>query len=270
MTPVEIWNLALLKIGHSKGIEALDDATREAYTGAAVYDHQLRQVLRRFPWSFATKYVGCLATEPYPFYLVSGPFWSTDPTELTLVQAWSASATYVVGDVVRNDDVNYYCIMAHTNHEPPDSDYWSTSEDDAPEGSAGGDWLYAYRWPTDCLFVRRVVPPGSVGSGRLFNADPPPHRIGRDVNGLLIYTNVPEAVIEYTMIDCDHLWADDLFIDALTWKLAAYAAPSLSQIKDMAITAMRMYERCFDDAAIVSSREQQQEKPGEAEWISGR
>lgn len=38
--------------------------------------------------------------------------------------AWSAVTAYAVGDMVNVASVNYYCILAHTNHTPPNATYW--------------------------------------------------------------------------------------------------------------------------------------------------
>jgi hypothetical protein len=108
------------------------------------------------------------------------------------------------------------------------------------------------------------------GTGRKFDRNPIPFRVGRDVNGLLLYTDEPAAVLEYTMIDCEALWADDLWIDAFTWRLAATLAPSMSRVEKMAEKAWTMYLLTLRQASAVSSNEQQHERAGEAEWIEGR
>lgn len=41
------------------------------------------------------------------------------------VAAWSAVTAYVVGDLAADAGVNYYCILAHTNQQPPNATYWS-------------------------------------------------------------------------------------------------------------------------------------------------
>ncbi|HJW68709.1 MAG TPA: hypothetical protein VJ829_05065, partial [Candidatus Binatia bacterium] len=143
MTAIELLNLALLKIGVSKGVAALTEASREAWTGALVHDHVLRATLRHFAWPFATKYRGCTAASPYPLYLVSGPLWDTNPATLTLVQAWSATATYARGDVVRQAAVNYTALADSLNQAPPNAAYWSTAAADHPLATGGGDWRYA-------------------------------------------------------------------------------------------------------------------------------
>lgn len=38
--------------------------------------------------------------------------------------AWSSSTAYTRGDIVENGGANYYCILANSNHAPPDSTYW--------------------------------------------------------------------------------------------------------------------------------------------------
>lgn len=38
--------------------------------------------------------------------------------------AWSGATAYVEGDLVSRLSVNYYCVLAHTNHQPPDATYW--------------------------------------------------------------------------------------------------------------------------------------------------
>lgn len=228
MTTVQLMNLALAKLGVTKGITATSESTLNATLGSLHFDHMLRATLRLFPWPFATKYA-----EPVnnPFRLVSGPAWNFEASdeELEDIQAHDTTATYVVGDVVRSAAVNYVCILAHdTNQAPPNATYWSTSEDDLIE-RANPDFLYAYRWPTDCLFVRRIVPPGDYGAGHPHTPAPPKWRLSRDANGLTIVTNEREAQLEYTAIDCTNLPADDLFIDAFTWRLAAALAPGIAR-----------------------------------------
>lgn len=253
MDAPSIFNLALLKIGVSNGIQSVSDQTREAFTASLVYDHNLRAALRSFPWPFATKYATLAQTQ--------GPV-DTDSS----IQAWSSTQTYAVGDVVTSGGTTYYCILTNTNQAPPNTTYWSTTATTC----ANGDWLYAYRYPIDCLFARRIVPPNANGYGRRFNPNPPPFRIGRDVNGLLVYSQQADAVLEYTVIDCDHLWADDLFIEALSWLYAHQAAPSLARNGLTAAACYQMFLDTVGHAEAVASREGQPERPGESEWTLAR
>jgi hypothetical protein len=255
-TKIDIINQALLKLGHSQTIASLGEASREAYTGNLLYDPALHETLRQFPWSFATKYLALT--------LRSGPAWDTDAPVL----AWSSTETYAVNDVVSLGGTLYYAIAASLNQTPPNSTYWSTT---APENT-NGDWLYAYYYPSDCLFGRRLVP---EGLGRTFDPAPLPFRVGRTFTGttdvLLVYSNQPEATLEYTaLVECSQDFADALFEDALSWRLAGKMAPSLSRNGLKTKECWAMFLACIDTAAAVSSREHQPEPHGDAEWIRAR
>jgi hypothetical protein len=49
------------------------------------------------------------------------------------VAAWSGAAAYAVGDLAMLSGVAYGCTAAHTNHSPPDTDYWLALEGDIYE-----------------------------------------------------------------------------------------------------------------------------------------
>ena len=57
--------------------------------------------------------------------------------------AWGDSIVYVVGDLVQHDDIAYYCILGHTNQEPPDTTYWYPLDADAADAT-----LAIYEIPT--------------------------------------------------------------------------------------------------------------------------
>jgi hypothetical protein len=40
------------------------------------------------------------------------------------VAAWSNATNYVIGDLVVQGGVNYYCVLAHINQVPPNAGYW--------------------------------------------------------------------------------------------------------------------------------------------------
>lgn len=44
--------------------------------------------------------------------------------EVSGVSAWSNATAYVIGDLVSRLGVNYYCILGHTNQQPPNATYW--------------------------------------------------------------------------------------------------------------------------------------------------
>lgn len=57
------------------------------------------------------------------------------------VTAWSNATAYVVGDLASRLGVNYYCIAAHTNQQPPNATYWYPLTSDIYEIPA--PWLLA-------------------------------------------------------------------------------------------------------------------------------
>jgi len=259
MTPEQIANTTLLHLGITLEIVDVDELTPEATVIRRLYDHVLRGCLRRHPWSFATKYADLT--------LVRGPFWDTDPSELVLVQAYDADASYVIGDVVRQASVNYYCILPVSGTAPPDATYWSTDAADAPS-YANGDWMYGYRYPSDCLKGRRIV---DDGIGRSDHEPEIPWRRGRDENGLLIYTNRPAATLEYTMLDCIDLWTDDLFLAYFTWTLAGECCPGLEKAQKTKAECMQIAGVWYQRAGGSDMTEQQQEpEDNDAEWIRKR
>lgn len=127
------------------------------------------------------------------------------------------------------------------------------------------DWVFAYRYPSDCLFVRRLVTP----TGRK-ELNPPPYVIGRDDQGRLIYTNQELAELEYTARVTDPEEFDALFVSMLEWKLASVLAPSLSRLPNLAVQAIQMYEIEKTKAQSRALNEGQADKNPEAEWIRER
>lgn len=129
-----------------------------------------------------------------------------------------------------------------------------------------GDWAFAYRYPADCVFARRIV---TETVGRR-NPDPPPFTIGQDNWGRLIYTDWPNAVLEYTMRVFETERYDPQFTTMLSWYLAHLIANPLSRMANAAGIALGMYKDLKETAAATAFNESQQDDPQEAEWIQGR
>lgn len=128
------------------------------------------------------------------------------------------------------------------------------------------DWQYAYRYPSDCLYVRRLVVDG-IGRD---DPNPAPYAIGRDGQGRVIYTDEPLAQIEYTVAIQDTAEFDPMFVSMVAWKIGAGLAPSLSKIKGMAEGCISLYEIEKSKAEARALNEAQQSKPLEAESIRAR
>jgi len=149
---------------------------------------------------------------------------------------------------------------------------------------ANGDWIYAYTYPSDCLFLRRIV----TGLGRL-DPKPPTYRVGSgivnpeadptdQVRGRLIYTNMPlgsdfGTSIEYTLQVTDPNEFDAAFVSMLAWRIAAALAPGIAKVKSdpkIIDRAYQMYEIEKSRAQRAALQESQHEEPLDAEWIRGR
>lgn len=130
------------------------------------------------------------------------------------------------------------------------------------------DWLYAYRPPLDCVFVRRIVTLAKRG----FEPAPELFRIGQDATGDVIFTNRLDPTIEYTCRpDCSAGRGDALFRAAFAWRLAAAVAPALTRIKGKEEQCLMEFEKALERARVADNREQQQDvEPPDAEWIRGR
>jgi hypothetical protein len=137
--------------------------------------------------------------------------------------------------------------------------------DGSASSPANGDWTFAYRYPSDCMFARRIV----TERGRR-DATPPPYKIGRDSQGKLIFTDQEDAVLEYTADVTDPQEFDAMFASMLAWRIAANIAPGLSRIEKMSAKAAEMYEIEKTKAQSRSLNEGQQEEPAESEFIRAR
>jgi hypothetical protein len=137
-----------------------------------------------------------------------------------------------------------------------------------------GDWQYSYRAPTSMVKARRIVP--QSGTGRKFDPDPIPFRVGSDATGPLIYTNAAIATnvpveLEYTTrVTCPASQGDALFRNALCWRHAASLAMPLARDAKKQEFCLAMYHKALIDAEAPSANESEGEPDGDASWIRGR
>ena len=127
------------------------------------------------------------------------------------------------------------------------------------------DWVYGYRYPTDCIHVRRIV----TALGRI-DPNPPPWHPGIDDQGRLIWTDVEDAIIEYTKRVIDVNLFSPLFVDVVAWRLAAYIAPALSKTPTMRATCLAIYEAMMGKATVQAGNEQQQSEEPQSEFMRAR
>lgn len=86
------------------------------------------------------------------------------------------------------------------------------------------EWDFSYRYPTDCLRVRRI----KSGMRQDTQDSRLPYRILQDAAGKVIYTDKENAEAEYTVRVEDPSYFTAEFTLALSFRLAAYLAPRLT------------------------------------------
>lgn len=74
--------------------------------------------------------------------------------------AWSNAIAYDIGDLVSRLGVNYYCILAHTNQQPPNATYWYPLTGDLYE--VPSPYALADLTNADGTFALKVVQSGDV------------------------------------------------------------------------------------------------------------
>jgi hypothetical protein len=147
------------------------------------------------------------------------------------------------------------------------------------EDPVNGDWTFAYRTPTDCVFVRRVVNPDTKrGYDRLPIAFQP----GSDEDGDLIYCDEPGVLIpsadpvsiEYThRPDCPASRGDAIFRSAAAWRLGGALAKALGRDSKDADRCLRNYLIELRRAEMQAANEQEPQENNagnDADWIQGR
>jgi hypothetical protein len=139
---------------------------------------------------------------------------------------------------------------------------------DLVEEDPTSEWKYAYRYPSDCLKLRRILS-GVRNDNRQTRV---PYKIGHDNQGQLIYTDKADAEIEYTrrVTEASRFPAD--FTLAFGHRLAAYAAPRIcgEDPFKMGPRAMQLYLFEIATAKASSQNEQQDEEEPEAGSIRAR
>jgi hypothetical protein len=138
--------------------------------------------------------------------------------------------------------------------------------DEDPALFSDDGWAYSYRYPSDCLFARRIisgVPVDQQGT----RVD---YKIVQDDEGLLILTNAAEAILEYTYRAEDTVRFPSDFVLALAYRIAAYIAPRLAKDPSrVAPLVMAMYDKSCAKARRAAGNEEKH-TVSESEFIDGR
>lgn len=130
------------------------------------------------------------------------------------------------------------------------------------------EWAYSYRYPTDCVKVRKIV----SGIRNETEATRIPFMEAQDDSGLLIFTDQADAQIEYTVLASDPVRYPPDFTLALSFRLAYYIAPRVTagdqfRLGDRSMNAYRME---IANARLASSSESQVDVEPDSFFVRSR
>ena len=134
------------------------------------------------------------------------------------------------------------------------------------------DYAYAYRYPADCVCLRKLYAVDTTVTPERLRPLPEfiSYQIVSDTSGLIVNTNEPRVVAEYTADVKDVALMDDTFCEALSWKLAASIAFKLTGNAQISQMATGEYERMFLHAAAGAENEQNVKVPELNTFIAAR
>lgn len=92
------------------------------------------------------------------------------------------------------------------------------------EEDPNDEWAYSYRYPSDCLYARRILS-GQRDDTELTRVA---YKITQDSQGILIFTDAENAELEYTLnVNDEDIYSSDFKL-AFSYRLAHYIAPRLT------------------------------------------
>lgn len=136
------------------------------------------------------------------------------------------------------------------------------------EENPTASWSFSYRYPTDCIKLKKIWS-GIRNDSRQSRV---PFKIIRDISGRLIYTDMRNARMEYTFNETDSQRFTPDFVQALSFRLAAYTAPRLTSGDVFKLTELNMksYFLEITRAQATAVNEEQPDERPDAEWIRAR
>ena len=113
----------------------------------------------------------------------------------------------------------------------------------AEEFEADGDWIFSYALPSDCVRALQVKTAGV------------PTLMDFEVHGHSLRTNADGAVLRYVRDEQDPTRFDDLFVQALSYKLAADLAVPITGDSGAMAGLLQMFTVSIRSAMAASSSE---------------
>ncbi|HID4555279.1 TPA: hypothetical protein ACXE9A_004546, partial [Enterobacter cloacae] len=126
-----------------------------------------------------------------------------------------------------------------------------------------------YQYPTDCVRITEIMVPGIRNPTADMRIN---YEVGADADGTgkLIYTDQPQAWLKYIARVTDVNMFDAIFMEALSWRLAAAINMPLTGSADLGNNALTMYQRVILSAGSHSQNESQEPQPPVDEFTAAR
>jgi len=133
----------------------------------------------------------------------------------------------------------------------------------------GAEWAFSYRWPSNCVKARYIVDGNLQPS---FQSPRIPFEEGADATGRTILTNEEDAVLAYTKAITDVTIMSTRFRNALGYKIAHKAAPTLcgDDRAGLGQRALQNYYLELSAAKALDLNQRRRDNPRESEFIEGR
>lgn len=136
------------------------------------------------------------------------------------------------------------------------------------EEEPNDEWGYSYRYPSDCLIVRKIL------SGiRMDSVDTEiPMELGTDDSGKLILCDLDNAFAKYTKLVTDTTLFTATFTRAFSYKLAHSISARITggDPYKLGEKCWNYYQGTIAMAAAVAAKENKQGPMPESEFIRGR
>jgi hypothetical protein len=134
--------------------------------------------------------------------------------------------------------------------------------------NGGLEWGFSYAYPSDCLEARRI--PSGIRMDTVVSRVP--FRVGYDGSQRLIFCDIEDAQLEYTVLVTDTTIYPPDFVMAMSYRLAWHIAARLASNYSPAMTQglMQMYAMQIAKAKANAANEESSDRAADSEWISGR
>lgn len=136
------------------------------------------------------------------------------------------------------------------------------------EEDPNSEWAFSYRYPADCKMFKRIL----SGDRNDTRQSKVPYKLGRDDQGLLIFTDKADAESEYTILERDPTRYPADFVMAFSMLLAGYIATRVTSGDPFKLgpRSFSLYNSLISNAREAALNEEQEEEPPESEFIRAR